>query len=380
MTPKTAENILKELIAIPSLNPGDSDNLDWIGENRMAKWLETYLGGLGFTCSKHLVWEDRPNLLARIGAAKPTRSLMIEGHMDTVAVDNMVIPPFEPEIRDGKMYGRGSCDTKGPSAAALAGFTPLVLEAAQNSDKQLLYIGAVAEEVGCHGAHQLANAGIGADEAVILEPTSLKPVTAHKTSLWIRCEFSGKAGHASEPEHGINAADRAIAFAYFMRDLVHSYPDTHPLLGKSSFNLGVIQAGQAANIIPNQCSLEIDMRLVPSIDPQPIIEAAREFLAAQGAPETEADIACETAFSTEADTELIQRLLRSCAATGVTSEIAGAPWYSDAGPLAQTCPQICVFGPGSIRQAHTKDEWIDLAELQKGAEIFETLYLDFLQS
>ena len=374
-------SILQKLIAIPSLNPGDSPHEAWIGEARMADWLESYLGGLGFRTERLEVFPGRPNLIARLGADDPERSLMIEGHMDTVAVETMSIPPFTPEIRDGRMYGRGACDTKGPSAAALAAFTPEVLDAVRGSTRQLIYVGAVSEETGCFGAAQLAGAGIGADACIVLEPTDLLPVVAHKGPIWIKLTLHGKAGHGSQPEKGINAADCGIRFVHMVREGLDRHARSDELLGDCTMCTGIFRAGQAANIIPDVCELELDLRLTPDTDGEAMLREARNWLEQEIAMgrllrfDWQSQI-CPPMF-TDPASELSHQIKRALKKESRPCRATGSTWYSDAGPLAATCPEIIVFGPGSIEQAHTHNEWIDLQELQTGARVFEHLLRDF---
>lgn len=369
--------LLRELVARPSLNPGDTDNPAWVGEERVATFLDAHFLALGFRTSRHPFEQGRDNLLACAGAHDPERVLLIEGHMDTVAVDHMTIPPFDLAEREGRLFGRGACDTKGPCAAAISGFTPRVLKALATSNRAIHYLAACAEEVGCFGAVAAVEQGIGADEAIILEPTDLQPVIAHKGPLWFRIRVVGRACHGSQPERGLNAIDVAMQIAAFLRDMPFEVLDD-PLLGPPTRNLGCFHGGHAANIVPDSCTLEYDFRVLPGEDQAAMHAKVRKELERLKFEARILDFTLECtecgAFKTDPSSALARRLISVSGADPI-----GTSWYSDAGPLAATCGDIAVFGPGSIHQAHTKDEYIERAELEKGAAMFETVYLDFLE-
>jgi len=382
-------DLLSELIARPSLNPGDSEDPGLIGEERVATFIEGYLAQRGFAIERVPFEPGRDNLVARLNPAdgEPERVLMIEGHMDTVAVDGMVVPPFEATEREGRIYGRGACDTKGPSAAALAAFTPRVLDAARSSRRGLMYVAACAEEKGLFGAAALAAAGVGADEAIILEPTELVPVIAHKGSLWFDIRLTGRACHGSEPENGVNAVEAGAELLGFFRDELRFQSSANdPLLGGNTCNIGKLHGGRAANIVPDTCLMEIDLRLIPGEDPAALVDQLASKLGTMKSEGRLLDYTFNDAFvpsfSTAADSELVRRVGRvdqSLSGKNAAQPV-GTAWMSDASPLSRTCAELLVLGPGSIRQAHTKDEFIERAELERGVAFFEAVYLDFLSS
>ncbi len=375
--------LLRQLVAIPSVNPALADDPAIGSEAPLAQFLADHLAEKGFSIERHEIVPGRPNVVARRGPAAPKRTLLVEAHLDTQGIHGMTVPPFSGELRDGRIYGRGACDMKGPMAAALHALTPEVLDALAAAGVQLIFVGAVGEEKGNVGARQLVELGLGADEALILEPTELAIVHAHKGTLWYEVELKGQAAHGSNPQHGLSAVramvevigdiEREAERAREQRD--------HPLLGPPTVNIGVIRGGSSINIVPDRCVIEVDRRTVPGEDHRDILDRIRVGLMRLQSLKKIAGYEVKklhdgTPFATPADTRLVQRLVGACRSHGVPAKTEGAGWFSDAGPFSQTCREVAVFGPGSIRQAHTADEYIEVASLQKGSELLHQFFRD----
>lgn len=370
------------LVSTPSVNPKDAEDPSIAGEARHAAVVANHLRARGFTVETPSCDAARPNVVASFGARNPGHTVMIEGHLDTVSVTGMTVPPFAGEIRDGRLYGRGACDMKGPFAAALWALQPDVLEAFRRSRARLLVVGAIDEERGTLGARWLAGQGVRADEAIVLEPTDLNLVLAHKNPAWLRIEVQGRAGHGSRPAEGVNAIEGMMAvlagLKNFMRTL--SSQHEHPLLGRPTLNVGRIQGGHGTNIIPDRCAAEVDIRLLPGMPSELVRDAVRDRinclqLAGVLTAGTVEISSTGTGFQTDPSARLPVRLRAACAAEGRNALDTGSPWFSDAGAFSSVCGEVVVFGPGSIGQAHTADEWIDLAELSAGSRILRRFLL-----
>lgn len=381
MTEPTSVELLRRLVSIPSVNPLLADDPAIGTEKPMAEFLAGYLDRAGFDVEWHEITPGRPNVVGRYGPAAPRRSLLVESHLDTQGIHGMTVPPFEGVVREGRLYGRGACDTKGPMAAALLALDPRTLDRLAEAGVQLLYVGAVGEEKGNIGAEQLVDLEVGADEALILEPTELAVVHAHKGAFWFEVEVQGRAAHGSNPDLGLSAVRAMMPVVEFIeRDVADERARRRSaLLGHATVNIGLIRGGSSINIVPDRCVIEVDRRTLPGEDNAAILKRLRDALAGLQARGALAGSAVRVIkegvpFETTADSRLVQRLAASCEVEAVAPRTEGAAWYSDAGPFSRTCREVAVFGPGSIRQAHTADEYIELASLEKGRTILNRFF------
>lgn len=374
--------LLRKLVSIPSVNPMLAEDPSIGTEKPLAHYLAGYLERRGFGVDWIEPIPGRPNVVGRFGPAQPKRSILVESHLDTQGIHGMVVPPFEGVVRDGRLYGRGACDTKGPMAAALMALSPEVLGRLAEAGVQVIYVGAVGEEKGNVGAEQLVDLEVGADEALILEPTELAIVHAHKGAMWFEVEGRGLAAHGSNPSLGVNAIRGVLRLVEAITAEVAELQKkpAHPLLGQPTVNIGLIRGGSSINIVPDRCVIEVDRRTLPGEENAAILRRVRAHL--EGLQQEGVLTGWEvraikdgTPFETTADSRLVQRLAGSCRAAGEPGRTEGAAWYSDAGPFARTCREVAVFGPGSIKQAHTVDEFIDLDSLEKGRAILQDFFL-----
>lgn len=353
--------LLGELIRIPSVNPEGDPGVDDPGEARLACHLERLLSDLGAEVALREVLPGRPNVVARFPSDRSRKPrLLLAPHTDTVSVVGMTIDPFGGEIRDGKVWGRGASDTKGPMAAMLAGISRLGPEIASLSH-EIWFAGLMGEESGQHGAKALA-ASESFDFVIAGEPTDLKTVHAHKGSLWVTLAAHGKAVHASAPESGENAIYKMTAAIEEIRRRVipEISRNEHPLLGRTTLSVGTIRGGSKTNIVPDHCEATVDIRVIPGDDPGHIVALVREASAG-----VDLEHHGSTPLFTDPENPLIVRL----SSLGATP--TGAPWFCDAAVFAAKGMPSVALGPGSIAQAHTADEWIGVSDLEAGADFFE---------
>ncbi len=374
--------LLSELVAIPSVNPmGRALAGEGFLETRLTDYLEAWFRDLGVECRRTAVSPGRDNLVARYEAPGAGRTILFDVHQDTVPTDGMTIPPFEPTIGGGKLYGRGSCDVKGSMAAMLWAFARLVRERPAGSASVLLAC-TVDEEFTHTGSSRLSESQHGAELAIVAEPTMLDLVHCHKGALRWKIRTRGVACHSSTPHRGVNAIYRMghvlQALESFAGSLSRSAP--HPILGPPSLSVGRIEGGLSVNIVPDWCEIEVDRRLIPGEDAERSLEDVRVLLSRLSCGLESIDFGQPwvhmPALAPRAERWLGPLGEAVAAATGRRPDIRGVPFGTDAGPLSAAGTPCVVFGPGDIAQAHTRDEWIAIEQVQLAAEAYFRIACD----
>jgi acetylornithine deacetylase len=309
---------------------------------------------------------------------------MLEAHQDTVPVDGMTIPPWTPTLRDGKLYGRGSCDIKGGMAAMLTAFARLATERPAGMPTIIMAC-SVNEEFGFGGVKRLPelwnNPGSifprRPDVAIVSEPTELNVVIAHKGVVRWRCHARGRASHSSQPHLGDSALFRMArvleALEIYQHDVVGNLA-THTLCGRPTISIGTIRGGISVNTVPDECVIEIDRRCVPGENPRAAYQHALAYL--RDCLGADSFVLQDEPFSESLGLQDTHNAsLASCLQT-ISQQVAGScetvgvPYGTDAATIADAGVPAVVFGPGSIDQAHTCDEWIAIDQLQLASEIY----------
>jgi acetylornithine deacetylase/succinyl-diaminopimelate desuccinylase family protein len=368
--------LLSDLVAIPSVNPmGRALTGPDFFETRLTAYLEQWLDALGVRHERHAVAPGRDNLLAWYDPPGARRLVLFDVHQDTVPVGGMTIPPFVPAIEQGRLYGRGSCDVKGSMAAMLSAFARLVRESPARAASVLLAC-TVDEEFTHLGSSCLSAMKHGADLAIVAEPTSLDLVTCHKGVLRWKIRTNGVACHSSTPELGVNAIYRMgkVLEAIEMYAATVKRLSPHEILGSPSLSVGRIEGGESVNVVPDWCEVEVDRRLIPGEFADACLRDAREWLNNHLVADTSFEfgqpwvqmppLAPEASAWLDPLGAAIER------ATGRRPQVRGVPFGTDAGPLSAKGTPCVVFGPGDIAQAHTKDEWVDLDQVNLAAEAY----------
>jgi len=361
--------LLVELIRIPSVNPEGDPGVREPGEAILAGFLKDHLSSLGAEAFLNEVLPGRPNIVARFPSTRAGKPrLLLAPHTDTVSVVGMTIDPFGGEVREGKIWGRGASDTKGPMAAMLTALDRL-RDLIPSLDYEIWFAGLMGEESGQHGAKALAGEETF-DFVIAGEPTDLKTVHAHKGSLWVTLASHGKAVHASAPERGENAIYAiSSAIERIRKEVIPQLNRlTHPLLGHTTLSVGTIHGGSKTNIVPDHCEITIDIRLVPGVEPLHVVNLLRN-----AAPELHLTYQSSRPLFTDPNHPLIRKL------SALDAVPMGAPWFCDAAVFSSKGMPSIALGPGSIAQAHTADEWISVSDLENGADFFERFLLS-LQS
>lgn len=363
-----ARKILQELVAIPSVHP-EADGAGTVpGEAAMAAWMSDHLRRLGADVALSELSPGRPSVVAIFEPARPARATVaFAPHLDTVGVRGMTVPAFKLTEQAGRLYGRGSCDTKGPTAALLAALGKWVRSRPAHTNNIRWIVAATAgEEQGSLGAQALVANGFTADFAVALEPTELRVVTAAKGILRVWIDVPGRAAHGAKPDRGDNAVYRALPLLRWLQeDLGPTLAGKkNPVLGGCSVNVGIVQGGGEMNLVPALCRIGLDIRVHPDFPGNKVLRLLRTAIA-QHAPRAKLSLHREGPAFITSRTDPWARRLR-VAGRGW----AAADWFCDANIFAGSAIPAVAFGPGSIAQAHTRDEFIVARELTAGVAAF----------
>jgi acetylornithine deacetylase/succinyl-diaminopimelate desuccinylase-like protein len=378
MSLSAAVRHLRDYVAIPSVNPMGRSDIDprWLGEERYASHVHAQLGRLGI--DSVLIGRDgRRSVVAEVRASRDAETLLVASHLDTVPVDNMVIDPFDPVIKDGRLYGRGSCDTKAGMAALIAALERVL--ARGTLARHLVIVGEADEETSdsIGVSDVLAHLeGHRIDWSIATEPTELRVVNAHKGTAMARLEAHGRACHSSEPGRGKNAivalARAVLAIEALGAELSQH---VHEGLGHATVSIGLIGGGQAPNIVPDRAWLALDRRTLPGDTRASITREIEAALAQAGIADVElADLRMgkEPLFLApeHAAFQACRRALERC---GCDARSASVAFGTDAGLFARAGIPSLVLGPGSITQAHTDAEFVEVDQLERMVGVFEQI-------
>jgi acetylornithine deacetylase len=362
--------LLADLIRIESINP--SHDAAGSGEGPIGRFVADWARRRKLDVEVQPVLPGgRDNVLVRVDSGRPGPHLMLEAHMDTVTVTGMTIPPFEPTVREGRLYGRGACDVKGGLAAMLTA----VAEAAGRRTwrGRLTMAAAVDEEYGFQGALQLGKT-IKADGGVVAEPTDLQVVTAHRGVVRWRITAEGRAAHSSKPQLGRNAITamaRVITHldAAFARELSSK---VHPLVGPCTAAITLITGGVQVNWIPPDCTITCEVRLIPGQKVEDVMALTRRELAQVPGLDPDIKLVNHDPYldSLSLDISPATPIAQAALAAVGQAAPAGAPYGTDASKLTACGIPSVVLGPGSIDQAHGAVEWIDVGQLVKSVELY----------
>jgi acetylornithine deacetylase len=355
--------LLRGLVEIDSVNP------DLIpggaGESEVARYVAGWCERAGLDVEVEEAAPGRPNVIAAARGAGGGRTLLLNAHMDTVGTETMDAP-FDARVEDGRLYGRGSYDMKGSLAA-------IMIVAARARERGLrgdVVVAAVCdEEVASVGTEALVASGRRFDAAVVAEPTELDVAIAHKGFAGFEIETRGRAAHGSRPDLGVDAIAKMglvlVELAELSARLLSK--QTHPLLGSGSVHASLIEGGQEFSSYPERCLLTGERRTVPG---ETLDDVSQELQRIAGDAEVRMGVTRQP-FEVGED-EPIVRLVREHAGT----EIIGVPFWTDAALVAASGVPTVVFGPHG-EGAHAAVEWVDLASVERCADVLLAVATDF---
>ena len=343
----------------------------------LAKWIKDYLEDIGAQAELQVVDKDRANVIGKIGEGRGA-GLLLSGHIDVVLAGDptlwKVTTPFEAAVKNGRLYGRGACDMKGPDAVILEAVKALSKE---NYKRQLTLIFTAGEDTGgWYVTKVIAEGKVTKKDArmgIIPEPSMMDVIRTHKGSGHVKIQVHGKAAHSSRPEVGVNAIDKASNVLCEIRKLQRRLNEKpHPLLGPTTIECTIINGGFKSNIIPDQCTLEISTRLIPGHD-KPAVSRGwfKEIISTLKAmdPKFKAeilDLNARRPLDVPEDFEVVRLLIKM-----LRRQPKGAPYYTEAVNYTAAGVPTVICGPGNIDQAHTPDEYITLKQLELGVKTFK---------
>ena len=371
--------ILQSLIQIPSVNPDGDPGTDQTGEKECAEWVGNFLKGCGASVEFEEVLPDRPNVIATFSqsSGKAGPKILFAPHLDTVSIGGMTVEPFGGVIRDGKIWGRGASDTKGTMAAMLWAFQELQ-EKIPDLNAQISFVGLMGEETGQPGSKHFAkHHGSEFDFAIVGEPTELDVVYTHKGCLWLEITAHGKAAHGSTPHRGDNAILKLSRIVDQLLPALenHFSKFEDEILGVPTVNLGMFNGGTRTNIVADRATAAFDIRQTPAlVDSGGALPVIEKTLKNHGwSDQVTLEITGQSyPLNTDTNHDEIQRFVK------MGSQLVMAPWFCDAGWLSRGGIPAIACGPGSIAQAHTKDEYIKITDLEAGAEYYRQFLETYL--
>jgi len=369
---------LGDLIRINSINPAYEKGNP---EAEIASYVERFFAQCGIQVWRQEVLPNRPNVIACIGG-KTTRRVVLEAHMDTASVTGMTIPPFEPVIENNRMYGRGSCDTKGGLAAMMHAIARLHEESLTPAC-EVWMVAAADEEHSFRGVLKLCDSLV-ADAAIVAEPTELRAVIASKGVLRWKIATSGKAAHSSKPHLGNNAILQMVKVIETLEEESRGLKQqTHPLLGPATLNIGVIRGGTQINFVPDYCEIEIDRRLLPAEKASDVLNTYRSAMQKLCSGDSDLHVSIEPpmiadeALETPDHSAIARTASRVLEEMGLPSELVGVPYGSDASKLSRHGVPSIIFGPGSIDRAHAAVEYVECDQVIQAEEFYRRFLLAY---
>ena len=360
---------LAELVAIDSVSARSNSNI--------IDYLATRCEALGLRTRRFPFIDDtgaeKINLIALAGAefAESTAvELALVGHTDTVPYDPNWTEALNLTERDGKLYGRGSCDTKGFIAAALTAVESTDLKSLH---RPLALVFTADEEIGCVGANRLADArALCPRYAIVGEPTSLQPMRAGKGYCLAEISVRGREAHSAYPAVGASAIFRAARLITEIEKMAVQLEDEqHHAFDPpyTTLNVGVIHGGTAKNVIAGECRFILEWRNIPGQTSGRVLDLLQVAIALKKAEEPEFEVEvdavrADAGFETPADAPLVRLLEES---TG--KESGTVPFGTEAPMMIELGAEAVVLGPGNIRVAHRTGEFVPVDELQRCVEI-----------
>jgi acetylornithine deacetylase len=374
--------ILSDLIRINSINPNLS--LEGKGEAEIGAYVANILDSIGLDANIYEIKPDRVNVMGLLKGTGKGRSLLLNAHLDTVGVDGMVIDPFDPVVKDQRLYGRGAQDMKGSLAAMISAVKVIVDSGIKLAGD--LYITAVAdEEYTSIGTEELIQR-VNTDAAIVTEPTDLTIGRAHRGFIWYDIETLGRAAHGSRYQEGIDANMRMGRFLAQLDELEAElrHRPSHPLVGPPSLHAARIYGGTEMSIYAAHCLLQIERRTIPGENETQATAELQEIIDQLASQDPTFNALVKSTFQREPfeispDAPIVLALEKATTQrTGQLPTHTGQSFWTDAALFAGAGIETVLCGPRG-HGLHSEKEWVDIDSVLDLAYILAYTALDYCQ-
>ncbi|MFC5825096.1 M20/M25/M40 family metallo-hydrolase [Nonomuraea insulae] len=371
--------LLERLIAIDSVNPDLSPG--GAGESAAAGFCAQWLGERGFELHRLERRPGRPSLVAVARGSGGGRSLMLNGHLDTVATGTYDGEPLTPRIQDGRIYGRGAFDMKSGVAAMMAAAARATSGSPLRGDVILACV--ADEEHASFGTEEVLET-FTADAAIVTEPSLLEVTLAHKGFAWYEVEILGRAAHGSRPDLGVDAIAKAGHFLVALEDLGRRLAAAggHRLLGPGTVHASVIEGGEGPSTYPARCLITIERRTVPGEDAHTVRAELTDLLDRLAATVPDfryvlRDGLHREPFEADPGSDIARVLLGQAErALGHPPMIRAEPFWTDCALLTRAGIPCLLFGADG-GGAHADTEWADIASVHQVTDILTATITEF---
>ena len=374
-------NLAQELIKIPSDETA--------GEKEVCEYLESYLKSLGMKVLLQKVLPNRPNIIAEVIGDEVGKSIMFNGHVDTVPVGDVKkwsMDPYSAIIKDNKLFGRGSTDMKGAIASMIIAMK-FIMNNVEKFNGKIIFTGVMAEETTGLGTQKIVEENIKTDMAVVGEPSDEKIYRAHKGTMWFNLSTYGKLEHSSESNSESNNAIINMMKLIMEINEISKELETieNNLVGHPSINIGLIDGGTKQNMIADSCRISIDRRTLPEEKTDEILDKLRIRLDGLRSLDDRLTFDLEIDTIREAvevaESEQIVQEVKNALNKVINKNptISGMKATTDMSILVNqgNIPSV-IYGPGFIKQAHTVDEFIEVKRLVESSQVYAEILLNTL--
>jgi len=375
--------ILQGMVKIDSVNPyiGKGGK----GEFKIARYIGVCLAEKGLEVIFQEIKPNRANVIGILKGGDNGKSLMINGHTDTVGVDGMDIKPLNPRYENGKVYGRGSLDMKsGLSAMIMA--AKAIVRSGVKLKGDVIFAFVADEEYKSIGTETLAKK-YSADAAIVCEPTNLEIGIAHKGFAWTKVEVFGRAAHGSRPDEGIDAIVKGGKVLSEVDNLANNIlpQKKHPLLGSPSIHASLISGGTELSTYPDYCKIELERRIIPGEDYHTVADETEGLINKISSKDEQFKANFEVFFHRPplevSKDELIVKALEKAYNSVLKKEpkLTGLSYWTDAAILTQAGIPTVIFGP-SGEGLHAAVEYVDFDSVVATAKVLAEVIVEFCSS